>query len=72
MFHDVRIHRQKTAQTYLLFRPVEIGGGKGGGVCGMQPPRFLLKLTIYQLTMIMKRKKEQNNVNHFKFLENYC
>ena len=38
---------------------------------GWQPPRFWLKLTLYQLTIIVKRKKELKNINHVKFLENY-
>ena len=37
----------------MSFRPVETRGlrGGGGGV-GCSPPRFLLKLTFYKLTMI--------------------
>ena len=36
-----------------ITRPVE-GPGVGWG---QQPPRFLLKLTFYQLKMMVKRKK---------------
>ena len=42
---------------------------RGWGSCS--PPRFLLQLTFYQLTMIVTRKKEPKNINHIKFLENY-
>ena len=35
------------------------------------PPRFWLKLIFYQLTMIVKRKKESKNINHIKFPESY-
>ena len=39
---------------FLIYcRPVETGGAGGG----CSPPRFLLKLPFYQLTMIVKRKK---------------
>ena len=29
------------------------------------------EVTFYQLTIIMKSKKELKNINHIKFLENY-
>ena len=48
-----------------VFRNQEGWGGSAA------TPRFLLKLTFYQLTMIAKRKKEPKNINHIKFLENY-
>ena len=35
------------------------------------PPKFWLKLIFYQLTMIVKRKKESKNINHIKFPESY-
>ena len=42
-------------------RPVETEGGEGGGVggggWGLQPPKFLLRLTFYKLKMIVIRKK---------------
>ena len=35
------------------------------------PPRFWLKLIFYQLTIIVKSKKELKNINQIKFLVNY-
>ena len=45
-----------------IIQPVE-----SGGAGGLQPPRFLLKLTFNQLAIIMKRKKEQKNKNYVFF-----
>ena len=63
---------------FIANRLVETGGrgwgqGGGGGLGGLQPPRFLLKFTVYKLKMIVKRKEtsSKKNINHFKFPENY-
>ena len=63
--------RKKTSckTTKTRNRPVETGGGEAGGTAAL--PRFLLKFTFYQLTMIVKTKEEPKNINHIKFLENY-
>ena len=45
---------------------------ESAGPGGLQPPpRFWLKLTFYQLTIIVKSKKEAKSINHIKFFENY-
>ena len=44
-------------------------GLRGG--CSLLPPRFWLKLIFYQLTIIVKSKKELKNINQIKFLVNY-
>ena len=55
------LHRKKTFffksinTKYILFRHVETEVAGGGTPA--PPPRFLLKLTFYQLKMIVKRKK---------------
>ena len=52
-----------------IYTPVETRGWGGG--CSPLPPRFWLKLIFYQLTIIVKSKKELKNINQIKFLVNY-
>ena len=44
---------------FIVKRPVKNQEGEAGA---LQPPRFLLKLTIYQLKMIVKRKSSKKNI----------
>ena len=57
---------------FMNFSKEDTGGRsvETGETGGSLQPRFWLKLTFYQLTMIVKRK-EPKNINYIKFLEGY-